>query len=272
MPNLATTRRKLLTTTAVAGTAALAGCGGGGSGGGSSGGDGTSNVIIGSEVVRANQDVVGPYNLAVDLTEDHGLSRLTIQNPDGSVRSETEVNSAQTRVELSIYDATGGADITDESYEIIGYDGETVVERSQWTPERSVEIVGFPLDDDRTVRNLNVELENTGNVPVEAVEGYVSAGYPIPEGEDRVGEIVSETTILPAQTNDVSIISGGLDGHLLSPPDGACDGTEELTATVVTRGAGEISKAVSLEFGGESRYMYSGDACTDVTVSGMADP
>jgi hypothetical protein len=267
-----TSRRRILTAAAASSTAILAGCSGGES---LTGDSGQSNLITELEVTPDDEETPSTYYLGIGLVENHNITKLAIQNPDGSVRSEDSVDSAQTKVYLPLYNVFDGEiDLEDEPYKIIAYNEDSVEARSEWIPEWSADIGSVEvggIDND----SISLYVNNTGNVAVTITDAYISDGYTVREGDDQAGEMYYGDTryALPDDRKTITIeriYRGiGADNELLPPPSGSCQGTENVTITVDTSKLGQLSKEVTVEFGGEENQL--GPSCEEVTIQNSSD-
>lgn len=262
-----TSRRRLLTAAAASSTAILAGCSGGES---LTGDSGQSNLITELEVTPDDEETPSTYYLGIALVENHNITKLAIQNPDGSVRSEGSIDSAETKAYLPLYNVFDGEiDLEDEPYEIIAYNEDSVEARSEWIPEWSAEIGSLRVGGTDN-EHISLYVNNTGNAPVTITDAYISEGYTIREGDDQAGEKYDDDPqyALPNSRKVITIerIFRGIsaDNKLLPPPSGSCQGTEDVTISVDTRKLGQLSKEVTVEFGGGKDKL--GQYCKEVTI------
>jgi hypothetical protein len=255
-----TTRRSVLTTVVAAGTVAIAGC--------SSDSDrtGGSSIVTNVDVVEKEE----PYTrlvLAVDLVEDHGIDELALQDSEGSVVTDGGVDPAQTRVELSLAQANLGPD----TYEVIGYDDETVVERANWTPDTNVTVESVrttgPSNDDLLVR-----ITNKGDITLSATDATLIGGYPVEDDTAGVKATDSPTEIGVGQTRGISISTDGMEGGLLAPSTDSCeDQQEEITAQITFAERDDLTIQSVLTFSGVYKDRYTSSGCTNVTVSNVRE-
>ncbi|WP_133304659.1 hypothetical protein [Halonotius aquaticus] len=253
-----TTRRSVLTTVVAAGTVALAGCSTGG--GGSQG----SNVITGTEVVEDEQ-IPDQLNLAVDLVDEHGIDELTLQSPDGDVVADATVDPAQTQAELFIHGQ--GRSVRDDTYTIVAYSGDSVVDQIEWTPETGIDITGGSVGNFN--EQLIIEVEPTGSIPLTPTAAYLTDGYVVGEEDDRAGEALGLAEIDPYRDNNVVSITGS-SGTLLRPPEGSCDGSDyQLTGAIEFENRNPVTFEVTLTMGGEVDPTPSGDVCSEAAVQNI---
>ena len=253
------TRRSVLTAVVATGTTALAGCSSSG------GGSGDSGFVSNVDVVKQDE----PYTrlvLAVDLVDDHGIDELALQDTEGSVITAGGVDPAQTRVEMSL----AQADLSSDTYEVIGYNGETVVDRSEWTPETDVVVESVrttgPSNDDLLVR-----LTNQGDITLSVTGATLTDGYPVEGDTAGTKNIESPTEIGVGQTRGITISTEGMEGGLLAPPNESCDEQEEgITARLTFAEREELTIESVLSFSGVYKDRYTSSGCTNVTVSNVS--
>jgi hypothetical protein len=266
-----TTRRRLLVGIGGAATVTVAGCSGTPGGGEVQTGSSTTSSIITGTNIEKDSEIPNRYNLAVNLTENHGIDKLTLQKPDGSVLSEQEINSAQTQANLRAFDVGTGNGLSTDTHEIIAYSGDTVVTREKWTPKTRTSIVGAnPTGFNQIATELEIQIQNTGEIPVTAQNAYVTGGYPLKEGEDRIGTSASETTIAPGEQGGIGISVEEYGRSLLSPPSESCDGsTQIMTVAVDMKEVGEITSKITVNLGGRYRDTATGSGCTEIEVENV---
>ena len=254
------TRRNVLTAVAAAGSVALAGCSSDG------GGSTESSIVTNIDVVEKEE----PYTrlvLAVDLVEEHGIDELALQDPEGSVITDSGVDPAQTRAELSLEQAN----LAPETYELIAYTGDSVTGRTNWTPDTAVMVESVqttgPSNDDLLVR-----LTNQGDISLSVTEATLTEGYPVENETAGVKGIESPTEIGATQTRGITISTEGLEGGLLAPSNESCeDQEEEITAQLSFAERDDLTIRSLLTFSGVYKDRYTSSGCTNVTVSNVRE-
>lgn len=216
------------TTVVAAGGVTILGGGDGGDGDGSSGesstdtdaGDSSSGttVIRGSEVIEGGSETADS-SLSVTLTEGEADQIALLS--DGNQVASTDVAPAETQTAIPISGVTGT--IPPSTDEIVAYNGETVVDRVDWSPT-----IDLSVTDVEATEYLRISLSNNSDIEIAPTRTYVSGGFPTEvHDSDRVAEYEESVVLSPLgdqRTYDIRRTEAAFEKNVLTPPDEECTG------------------------------------------------